>query len=244
VEDKTFNLIYNVNVEETEAYIRQYEQAHRDSIAQNKRIRRLTSEMEKQRHAEEIKQAQKLREVALQENQEERRELENARMNIINRLATEKGNASLIAREGEKMLKGVTSRRGPITTKTVIIDTNGTDMVAVRGLKQIMKAEPEKPYDPFGGMPDIKDFVVLPTQPNLWNDYLGKLREPANDYTAGGYSLNEFYARSLSDAFSGLDILISQEKARDDRKTSAKVGGTTGASIAADADTKMTDVFT
>jgi CDK-activating kinase assembly factor MAT1 len=242
VEDKTFNLIYNVNVEETEAYIRQYEQAHKDSIAQNKKILRLTSEMEKQRQADQIKQAQKLREVAFQENQEERRELESARLNIINRLATEKGNATLIAREGEKMLKGVTNRRGHINTNNILNDTNGTDMVAVRGLKQIMKAEPDKPYDPFGGLPDVKDFVVLPTQSNLWNDYLGKLREPANIYAAGGYSLNEFYARSLSDVFSGLDILISQEKARDDRKTSSKVG-TTGAAIAADADTKMTDVF-
>jgi CDK-activating kinase assembly factor MAT1 len=241
VEDLTFNLISNIDVEETNTKLAAYEEAHRESIAANKKIQRMTNEVEKQRQADQIRQTQRLREVALQESQEERKEKENARMDIINRLATERGDAMTIAREGEKVLQNVTNRRGPITTRTAIDSSNGTDIFAIRGLKQVMGAEPEKPYDPFGGMADIKEFVVIPDNPNLWNDYLGKLRK--NDiYSAGGYSLNEFYARSLSDVFSGLDVFIGQEKVRDDRKASSKVG-TAAAAIAVDTDAKMTDVF-
>lgn len=241
VEDLTFNLINNIDVEDTNRKLAAYEEAHRESIAANKKIERLTSEIEKQRQADQIKHTQLLREAALQESQEERKERETARMDIINRLATERGDARMIAREGEKVLQSVTNRRGHIMTRTAVDSSNGADSFAIRGLKQVLGAEPDKPYDPFGGMVDIKDFVVIPEHPNLWNDYLGKLRK--NDiYSAGGYSLNEFYARSLSDVFSGLDIFIGQEKVRDDRKASSKVSNAAAATVA-ETDVKMTDVF-
>lgn len=241
VEDLTFNLIHGIKVEEMERKLGAYEQENSDVIKTNLKKERMTSEIEKQRQAEQMKQAQLLREAALQEDAEERQERESLRKDIINRLATERGNAAKIASEGERVLKSVTNRRTPFATSNTIDASNGTDMFKIKGLREVIKAEPEKPYDPFGGVGDLKDYVIIPEQPNLWNDYLGKLRTNST-YSAGGYSLNEFYARALSDVFSGLDVFVGNEKARDDRKTSSRVG-TAGAALAADNDTTMTDVF-
>jgi CDK-activating kinase assembly factor MAT1 len=223
VEDITFKLINNIEVEQTKKKLEAYKQENLDSISRNKKIDRVYTEQQKQRLQDQQRQSELSRLAAFNEAQEERKERVNARKDIINRLANETGDATAIARQGEKVLKGVAERKKAFASEP-------TDTFTIRGLKQIVKAEPEAPYDPFGDIGDIKDFVVVPTQTNIWNDYLGKIRKE-KQYKAGGYSLDEFYARAMTEAFGGLGISISQEKAT--RKPKVKI----------EPDTKSNDIF-
>lgn len=205
-----------------------YRRQHTDIIIENAKRDRRNNEREKQMLREEEKETQRQRVQAMEdelaERQNEKQMKENARKAIIDKLATGQGDAEVIAREGEELLKMAKTR----SNKDISL---GTETIFIRGLKKTTKQDPEKPYDPFAGMLDVKEFVVLPQRPVQWPDLVNEFRKN-KIYMAGGYNMNDFYGRALSDAFSGLDVFVKHEKIRE-RKGSAAV----------DTDVKMTDAF-
>ena len=110
----------------------------------------------------------------------------------------------------------------------------------IQGLKPIEVVEPEKPYDPFGGMEQKRDYYVL--QDHYEHSWLDKARtDPV--ITAGGYDVKEYYSRTMHEAFAGLGCFIADEVAARDA-LAAKSTPTVAAAIAAgDDDTGMQDAL-
>jgi CDK-activating kinase assembly factor MAT1 len=178
------------------------------------------------RRAAEEERARQRRQEALLELEEERRERAEARNDVINKLASGDGDALKIARDGQKQLKKFKARKDALGRK--LEDSLGGDLSTsassslIKGLKKKVKAEPEKPYDPFGGLSDEKRYCAITGELNLWDQYLGKARKDAI-YTAGGYTVREFFTRALCEAFSGLGVFVSEEMAEQESKDTSVI---------------------
>lgn len=105
------------------------------------------------------------------------------------------------------------------------------DSLLIKGLKKIEEPEPEKPYDPFGGMlPGKRDYYTfLDSYPST---YLDPIREDTR-MQAGGYDLREYYSRSLLEAFAGLGCFVDEEEvARREEEEQARTTSRSGAAAA------------
>jgi CDK-activating kinase assembly factor MAT1 len=243
VEDISYNLIYDIDVAATRAKLESYERSNQEAIRENRELERMGANEEKARQAADVAQARKMRIAALKEDEEERRERVAARQDVIKQLAEGDGDAITLALEGERALLDRAHTRQPLPSSTALNETaNGSSLFSIRGLKKRVKAEPEKPYDPFAGLlPDANLFAAaLPAELNVWDDFLGKVRKD-EFYTAGGYDVREFYSRMLCDAYSGIGVFVSEEMAQKDHEAVSEVA-TAGAAIASTADTTMLDV--
>lgn len=253
------NLVSGIDVAKTEAELQKYANENIQSIRANQALEKEEASSFQARMTQEQEEARMRRQAAHQEYENERREMQAGREDLLSRLAA--GSASdavAIAREGHKvLLKKSSARRseedrirqkqaalrssdvkrtaaaGPLTTA----DTTGpasTDTGLVKGLRKIKTPEPEKPYDPFGGLvPEKRDYYTL--QPSYPSTYLNRAR---NDTTmlAGGYDLREYYSRTLLEAFAGLGCFVQEEVAQRDVTSSlslSKPAATEGAAMAA-----------
>ena len=180
--------------------------------------------MEAQAAAE--KEAARLRRAAAkEEEEEERKRREEGRKEVVERLATEEGDADQIIQEGQKIvLKKSTARRTAAEkSRQAAKPPNGTFSAApaadngsaftIKGLKPVEAREREKPYDPFGGLAFHTEYYAL--QDHYEHPWLDKARTDPH-ITAGGYSLGEYYARTMFEAFAGLGCFIQAEMAAND----------------------------
>lgn len=210
---------------------------------------------EQQSHEQEL--ARMRRQAARQEYEKERRELLEGREDVISRLAAgQRGDAAAIAREGRKvLLKKSSARRSEeerIRQKQAALrgsdpkaakdqaaakpaDSKGPGLI--KGLKKIKTPEPEKPYDPFGGLvPNKRDYYTL--RDHYPSSYLDPIRQDTR-MQAGGYDLREYYSRTLLEAFAGLGCFIDEEVPKRDTSGTLEVpkpAATEGAAVAASSD--------
>ncbi|PYH47298.1 TFIIH/NER complex subunit TFB3 [Aspergillus saccharolyticus JOP 1030-1] len=250
------NLVHGTDVAKTEGDLQRYASENMRSIRANqaREAQEASSFKEQQTHEQEL--ARLRREAAKQEYENERRELQASREDVLTRLAAGRpGDAAAIAREGKKvLLKKSSARRseedrirqkqaalrnsdarkaGQAGTAADKADAAG-DSGLIKGLKKIVTPEPEKPYDPFGGIiPNKRDYYTL--RDYYPSSYLDPLRQDTR-MQAGGYDLQEYYSRTLMEAFAGLGCFIDEEVAQRDPAGSLGASGsvaTQGASLAA-----------
>lgn len=180
----------------------------------------------------EQEEAQRRRQIARQEYENERRELQAGREDMLSRLASgTTADANAIARESSKVhlkkssarrseeerirlkqaaLRGSETKRGTPLSNSEI--AGAADSGLIKGLKKIKTPEPEKPYDPFMGyVPEKRDYYTL--QPFYPSTYLDSVRKDTR-VAAGGYDLKEYYARTMMEAFAGLGCFIEDEVAQ------------------------------
>ncbi|RAH85504.1 RNA polymerase II transcription factor B subunit 3 [Aspergillus japonicus CBS 114.51] len=230
------NLVHGTDVAKTESDLQKYASENMRSIRANQALeaQEASSFKEQQTHEQEL--ARLRREAAKQEYENERRELQASREDVLSRLAAGRpGDAAAIAREGKKvLLKKSSARRseedrirqkqaalrnsdarkagqgGLTADKADIAGNSGL----IKGLKKIVTPEPEKPYDPFGGMiPNKRDYYTL--RDFYPSSYLDPIRQDTR-MQAGGYDLQEYYSRTLMEAFAGLGCFIDEEVAQRD----------------------------
>ena len=173
----------------------------------------------------------------------------------MERIAEGHGDPDKIIKEGQKViLKKSTARRTALEkargqtpsssndpfSSTLSNGAPGTSFT-IAGLKPIIEAEPEKPYDPFGGLSSQRDYYSL--QDSYDNPWLDKARtEPA--ITAGGYDVREYYARTMLEAFAGLGCFIEEEIGARSMGTDAGIGTAAAAAVAwGDRDGGRSDVL-
>ncbi|EEH41693.1 RNA polymerase II transcription factor B subunit 3 [Paracoccidioides lutzii Pb01] len=230
-EDIIANLVSGIDVAKTEAQLSQYAAANAKSIQRNQALESQESANFLQNQSLEQEQVRLRREAARQDYDNERRALLSGRETILTRLTTGSfEEAEAIANEGKKsMLKKSSVRRSEeerLKRKqaALLADSKGAQAPAdsvdkgtgqvfdsdlVKGLKKIKTPEPEKPYDPFGGIRlDGRDYYQL--QDHYPSSYLDPIRDNVQ-MLAGGYDLREYYARSLLEAFAGLGCFIDEE---------------------------------
>ncbi|KAH8428503.1 TFIIH/NER complex subunit TFB3 [Aspergillus melleus] len=248
------NLVHGTDVEKTRKALEQYRTDNVDSIKANENLAKIeaTSFQEQQSHEQEL--ARMRRQAVRQEYENERRELLEGREDVLSRLAAgQRGDAAAIAREGRKvLLKKSSARRSEeerIRQKQAALrgsdlKKSGKDQVAaaadakgpglIKGLKKIKTPEPEKPYDPFGGLvPNKRDYYTL--RDHYPSSYLDPIRQDTR-MQAGGYDLREYYSRTLLEAFAGLGCFIDEEVPKRDASDTLEVpkpSATEGAAVAA-----------
>jgi CDK-activating kinase assembly factor MAT1 len=175
VENITFNLLNGIDLDATEKKMKSYASANAADIATN-----ITLDSEERGSVEARAAAQKAearirREQAREEELRERKEKVEGKNNIIDQLATTKGNAGQIIHQQKKVLLQKSSARRKETEglsrpsqslggsflsggglKNDDAAADGGFMI--KGLKKKVVAEPEKPYDPFGGLSDTRQY--------------------------------------------------------------------------------------
>ena len=228
VEILTFNLINKTDVEETEKKLAAYAADHHSSISHNIALAHEESISINAEEAAQREQARLRRAEALREEEEERRAREEGKRTLVERLAKSRGNADAIVQEAERVQVKRSSARGEKakmermkeqakTTTNPFRADNGSagGGFKIAGLKTVTKAEPEKSYDPYGGMVLQHDYYVLQEQyEHPWLD--GAKTNP--QITAGGYDVGEYCARIMFEAFAGLGCFIADEIAERDRR--------------------------
>lgn len=257
------NLVSGIDVAKTEADLRKYEASNLDSIRANKAraSQEASSFLEQQSFEQE--QARLRRMAAREEYEREQREIAAGREEVLSRLASGRpGNAASIAREGQKiLLKKSSARRSEeerLRQKQAVLRgekgkgarvvSAATDSDAepslIKGLKKVTLPEPEKPYDPFGGIQaDKRDYYVL--QDHYPSQWLEQARNNAT-FAAGGFDVKEYYSRTLFEAFAGLGVFVDEEVPKRDNLdgvTSKAAVATKGAAQQAATVRASDDVF-
>lgn len=246
VEDITFNLVNQVDVEETRRRFEEYEKAHEREIEANASL----AEQERVEFAamrrQEREQMRLRREAARREEMEERKEAEENRRDVLNRLAAGQ-DAESVTREGQKVtLKKRLDRQAAAERQRQLhaaaAAKNGDGGLVIKGLKAKQKSEPEAPIDPFGGL----HFAEGRQYYTLQDDYVwAGVQETKADTVvgAGGYDVRSFTSRALCEAFAGLGVFLADEMA--EREKEASDGEATGPNMAevAAKHVKMEDPF-
>jgi CDK-activating kinase assembly factor MAT1 len=206
VEELVFEIVNGSEKERraAEERLKEYAESNKREIEENLLAEREAGEEEKRREEAEIDAARRRRALAARQVAEERAEVAKTKRDVLDRLAGTNEDAGKITRQAEKILAMNQERR-----RGEMAEANARSSgLTIRGLRQKVKAEPEKPYDPFGGLD------ITPTRFVLQNDYKNDWLESAKNDTrhmSGGYSLHEYYYRTMFEAFSGLGVFIEDE---------------------------------
>lgn len=213
-EDLVFDLVNGKGKvkQDAEEKLRRFREANRGAIEENKIARLKEVEMGRRRELEEREMARQRRLAAMREEAEEKADVEKTRNQLLDQLATGKGDAVAITEQAHKIILKKSSARRTLAERDAAIGagTGSADGegLTIRGLKRKLAPVAEKPYDPFGGI-DLK-----PTKFVLQDDYENQWLESVKHdprHMVGGYSLQDYYGRAMFDAFSGLEIFIEDE---------------------------------
>jgi len=206
-----------------------YSKGHKKEIEENKkeneRIR--IAEKEAQLKAEADKREKRLEAARI--DMEEKADLEKSKREVLDRLANNDGDAEAITQQAQRViLKKSSARRSALTNSNAntdsrservvtrggsssgAMDSEDTGGFVIRGLKKKPVAVVEGPYDPFAGL----DMKMKPTMFVLQDDYEYDWLKDAKTnplHTTGGYDLQEYYKRTMFEAFSGLGVFIEDE---------------------------------
>lgn len=233
VEDITFNLINNIDVEETNRRFEAYQKANQKGIEENAQLAQQEKVSFSAMQKAERVQARERREAARREEEEEKREMEANRRDVLNRLATG-GDAEEVAREGQQVqLKKRMNRQAAEKRQQELQAAsdarNGSSTFVVKGLKTKQKVEPEAPIDPFGELRITSKYFTMQ------DDYVWEgIQDTQKDvrHVAGGYDVRDYTQRSLCAAFSGLGVFVADEVAERERgKVDEEAMGTVRADI-------------
>ncbi|KAI1641341.1 CDK-activating kinase assembly factor MAT1-domain-containing protein [Biscogniauxia mediterranea] len=251
VEDLTFDLIYGGDSERASAEekLLAREQHFKEEIERNRRRGR---EAELSRQKRDAAEAEAARQRRLEERREEERaRAEEATINaeVMEALARgEPGSAAeiqarIVARKRARVAE-ITSAHfsnllstglnlnDPADTTAGTADAGGgrsrKNMLSIRGLRAKKGPDDEEdlgPYDPFAGL------NLEPTRYQLHERYSNTWLDDArvrDDHRVPGYSVQEYAARAMFEAFAGLGVVVADEKAAETRGL-----GTAGARDAA-----------
>ncbi|KXJ96139.1 CDK-activating kinase assembly factor MAT1-domain-containing protein [Microdochium bolleyi] len=230
VEDLTFNLIQGDEAERTKAEMElaAYEKKHREEIEMNKKKGKEAEQLRKKRDAD-VVEASRLR--RLEERDEEMRaKAEEAKIGDEVMEALARGESGTAAEIQARIVARKKAQVAKISGSHYASLLDGG--LSIRGLKVKGKKydddddeDDSGPYDPFGGLRNEPTRYVLHDSYDF--PHLDDAKHNDN-HRVPGYSVQEFYARALFEAFAGLGVSIGDEKAGDSLAL-----GTAGAEAAA-----------
>ncbi|OZJ04312.1 hypothetical protein BZG36_03168 [Bifiguratus adelaidae] len=203
VEEITFNLINNVDIDETQAKMRQYEQENKDVIAANEARRQNESKITSYQQELERKQKRELREQYMKQIEEEQRIKDAEKQALIRELASSDRAASIIMASRQSQLKRSSALKqhaeavaNARTATPTLPDWLAATMVTV---DEPEEEEPE--LDPLGGYYEEDDPLAIKASYSDPSD----ASKDSKQARAGGYLPSVGYRRALADAFRGLD---------------------------------------
>ncbi|KAI9729586.1 MAG: TFIIH/NER complex subunit [Cirrosporium novae-zelandiae] len=228
VETLTYNLLNGIDVENANKKIRSYQAANADSIAQNASKQSQASASFEARQAAAREEARLRREQARKEDDEQRREVEIAKRELIAKLASGGGDPGAIAEEAKRIAQKRTAARRRLESSSKTTASNNESFV-IKGLKPATVRPPSPPYSPFGGM--APSHIYFSQRNNYENSFLDALgKDPSK--SAGGYDVEEYYSRTLLEAFAGLGVFLEEEVAKRDTAADKSIGSESAAAVA------------
>lgn len=215
VEDLTDNLVNGTDAKrsQAESELVEWENQHKADIERNKKLARESDEARQRRLASE-QEAARLR--RMQDMQEEANEKVNAarfREEMLNSLqsaetghATEAMNKIMLKKRGQQKRDGLMEAYSSSTG-------NGLSIRGLRDRKAEAAATEEGLYDPYGGLDLAPRRIDLsPDKLDNYHSQWTDITRNRHDFTAGGYSTDEYLSRALFEVFSGLGVFIGEEK--------------------------------
>ncbi|MCJ1431844.1 TFIIH/NER complex subunit [Xylographa pallens] len=228
-EDITFNLIERVDVAATEAKLAAYSAENSASIGKNAVLAIQEHSSLEEREAAQREISRLSREAARKEEEDQKQAREAGRREFTQLVAAGKAGPEELLRQTQKVvLKKSTARRPAVDkarlqqgmefkSKDPFSNASGNGAAdpsfTIRGLKAPVIVEEQKPYDPFGGM--SMDTLYYSLQAYYEHPWLENARNDAV-ITAGGYDVQEYYARAMLEGNAGLCCFIADEKATSD----------------------------
>ncbi|EJT80965.1 CDK-activating kinase assembly factor MAT1 [Gaeumannomyces tritici R3-111a-1] len=224
VETLVFDLVGTDRARATVAdeNLKRYEAEHKAQIERSRRKGAAAEERARQlRAAEQEAAAARRREARDIDRDEQRRKL----------LAHEDA-LDTLARAPEGTAARIVERQRDQHRLEALADGEARDLraaagaggLSIRGLKEKKKAAVEGPYDPFGGL-DL-GLSRHQLQDTYRNDWLETYKHKPSHAT-GGYSMQEYYARAMFEAFAGIAVFVEDEK-----ETGLVTSGPTAAAVA------------
>ena len=190
-----------------ERKLEEYRLGNMGEIEENQRMGVQEAEMEKSREAAQREATRQRRLAALREEEEVKSDVAQTRREALDRLAREDGNANEITNRAQKIILKKASGRRNVQEN---VGAGAGAGLTIRGLKKKEAPVVEKPYDPFGGVKLTPSRYVL--QPEYDNQWLQGIKDNSQNHLTGGYSLPEYFSRTMFEAFSGLTVFIEDEK--------------------------------
>uniref|UniRef100_A0A060TDJ4 RNA polymerase II transcription factor B subunit 3 n=1 Tax=Blastobotrys adeninivorans TaxID=409370 RepID=A0A060TDJ4_BLAAD len=218
VEDIVFNLVNEVDVQETEAKLQSYEQANRTAILANfQRQKQEDEALEELRRLDE-EQKREERMHALQEEEEEAERKREIEAEIQRQLATGSGsaeeiikrvNANFAHQAEEKKLQRAQAFAARRNAALKLAHGLRNKATGVDKLKAAAVASPMTPFTPFNG--DRQRDYVFTVQEEYFDPLTDNLdQDPA--YKVAGFSVQQAHRQAIVQAFAGLGCDIQREK--------------------------------
>lgn len=214
VETLIFELVEGSREEKVEAEkkLREYKESNGGSIEDNRRAGMEETEMERRREKAEKEAARMRRAAVIREEEEMKKDVVEGRREVLERLANTDQDAREVTWMAQKVIlkKSGARRDAAQSTESNGSASAGVGGLSLRGLKKKEAPVVEKPYDPFGGVDLTPSRYVL--QDDYESEWLAGAKSDQRQM-AGGYSLQEYYARTMFEAFSGLGVFVADEVA-------------------------------
>lgn len=235
VENLTFDLIDGAPKERAEAEkkLKAYEEGNKQDIQENEELGAREREMARAHAEEEREAARRRRMAALQEEQDQKLDLAKSKRDVLDQLASGRGNATEIAERAQKVILKKSSARRTIFAQPANGSADGN--LTIRGLKKKEKPVEEKPYDPYGGIALDATKYVLQSEYD-WEPVAEAKRH--TQHVVGGYDLREYYKQCMFEAFAGLGVFVEDEVAEREKGVSTAAGA-----MAAGGDKASDDIF-
>lgn len=209
VEGIVFNLVNNVDAEETEAKLQAYEQANRSRILANSVRQKQDDEQQELRVKYEKEMKKQALQLARQLEQEEEQIKKDAKVELIRELATSKGDADAITKKiNSSVLKRSSARRKELETEFSKAQSSAFSFLGRR-----MKEEESTvmtPFTPFLGDRQVRQ--LFDQREDYYDPGMEKIRSDMQ-FIGSGFRVENAVKQSLSQAFFGLGCNIEKEKA-------------------------------
>lgn len=197
---------------EAEERLRGWRERNAREIELNKQLELEENEMERSREKSEREALVARRMAMLRADEEEKADLVRSRAAVLERLANSdvSEDAEKIMRKAQKIVLKKSSARRNLAEAATPLHPEDSSAFTIKGLKARRQAEREKPYDPFGGL------SFVPTRYVVREEYDHEpllFAKKDVQHMAGGYSMQEYYERTLFEAFSGLAVFVDEEVA-------------------------------
>ncbi|EPY50714.1 transcription factor TFIIH complex subunit Pmh1 [Schizosaccharomyces cryophilus OY26] len=216
VENLTFNLIYQFDVEETEKKVQQYEKQNRESIALNSARAAAESRLLAQNEILLKKQKQEARDAIIREHELERERREQVEQQIIHDLATSGKDPNKIVKLTETLKKHREKRDSP----KPISSQSSAAYPDLQNLAQQRLKEEQMPFSPLAGERNTSKYYDYSIE-NYNDPFLDKIAKEPN--RSIGFRVEDCHLRCLHEAFSGLDFDLAKinPPVKDDSKAPA-----------------------
>ncbi|KAK2623730.1 hypothetical protein QTJ16_006911 [Diplocarpon rosae] len=248
VESLIFDLVEGSREDKlhAEEKLKRYKESNMGDIEDNRRAGLEELEFERRREKAEKEAARQRRLAAIRDEEAAKLDVEQSKRDMLEKMANSDENATKITMQAHKVILKKSGARRNLTESNGEANGSANGSLTLRGLKKKEAPVAEKAYDPFGGVDLAPSRYVL--QDDYESEWLSNAKTDQR-HMAGGYSLGEYYARTMFEAFSGLGVFIEDEVANKPQpaasSTMAAVAAVqaSGAKIKIEHKTESDDVF-